>query len=232
MPTLDPSASFQASYLMSRDFKTQVTPNETQRTTLIVAGVYCIVLPILWHVPILSWIIYPFKLLTVGSHEAFLCLVSHALVGVLTCARIHPIDSELDPDESNPLASTGNGYDLQLLQYLLDQLAHYIPTILFTSSRLGLRLNALVPVDPLDGELNVSAHRDEVHIISLSRHNRTTSLALFDSELAHAHDGFDSCNNLKTADSSDSYQFPSHLPCRPSHYACSPGQTSLSFPPW
>ncbi|KAJ7577537.1 peptidase M50B-like-domain-containing protein [Mycena floridula] len=100
MPTLDPSASFQASYLMSRDFKTQITPNETQRTTLIVAGVYCIVIPILWHVPILSWIIYPFKLLTVGFHE-----MSHALVGVLTCARIHSI--ELDPDEGGATSMSG-----------------------------------------------------------------------------------------------------------------------------
>ncbi|BEJ06127.1 hypothetical protein CcaverHIS641_0306490 [Cutaneotrichosporon cavernicola] len=57
------------------------TPNPTQRVTLIVAGCY-----ILWHVPVLCELIYPFKLLTVGLHE-----MSHALAGVLTCARIESI---------------------------------------------------------------------------------------------------------------------------------------------
>ena len=35
-------------YLFARDFKTQVTPNETQRNTLIVAGVYIVAIAILW----------------------------------------------------------------------------------------------------------------------------------------------------------------------------------------
>jgi hypothetical protein len=34
--------------LFLRDFKTQVTPNETQRNTLIVAGVYVVAIFILW----------------------------------------------------------------------------------------------------------------------------------------------------------------------------------------
>lgn len=37
-----------SAYLFARDFQTQVTPNETQRNTLIVAGVYIIVIAILW----------------------------------------------------------------------------------------------------------------------------------------------------------------------------------------
>ena len=36
--------------LLLRDFKTQVTPNETQRNTLIVAGVYVVAIFILWWV--------------------------------------------------------------------------------------------------------------------------------------------------------------------------------------
>lgn len=36
--------------LFLRDFKTQVTPNETQRNTLIVAGVYVVAIFILWWV--------------------------------------------------------------------------------------------------------------------------------------------------------------------------------------
>jgi len=77
-----------------------LTPNSTQKTTLIVAAVYVVVIVILWHVPILSWIIYPFKLLTVGFHE-----MSHALAGVLTCARIRSI--ELDPDEGGATRMSG-----------------------------------------------------------------------------------------------------------------------------
>jgi len=86
--------------LFLRDFKTQVTPNETQRNTLIVAGVYVVAIFILWHLPYLNKIIYPFKLLTVGFHE-----MSHAIVGVLTCARIHSI--ELDPDEGGATSMSG-----------------------------------------------------------------------------------------------------------------------------
>jgi len=51
-------------------------------------------------VPYLNFIIYPFKLLTVGFHE-----MSHAFVGVLTCARIHSI--ELDPDEGGATSMSG-----------------------------------------------------------------------------------------------------------------------------
>jgi len=81
-------------------FGQRLTPTPTQRTTLIVAGVYVIVIAILWVVPFLSWIIYPFKLLTVGFHE-----MSHALAGVLTGAKIKSI--ELDPDEGGATRMSG-----------------------------------------------------------------------------------------------------------------------------
>ncbi|KAI0045139.1 hypothetical protein FA95DRAFT_1495908 [Auriscalpium vulgare] len=86
--------------IYSRDFASRVTPNPTQRTTLIVAGIYILVIAILWHVPFLNLIIYPFKLLTVGFHE-----MSHAFAGVLTCAHIHSI--ELDPDEGGATRMSG-----------------------------------------------------------------------------------------------------------------------------
>lgn len=82
------------------DIKTSLTPNDTQRVTLIIAGVYVIIIGLLWHIPFLSWIIYPFKLLTVGFHE-----MSHAFAGVLTCAKIHSI--ELDPDEGGATRMSG-----------------------------------------------------------------------------------------------------------------------------
>ncbi|TCD63273.1 hypothetical protein EIP91_005763, partial [Steccherinum ochraceum] len=56
-------------YLIARDAHASLAPNSTQRTTLIVAGVYIVVIAILWHVPYISFVIYPFKLLTVGFHE-------------------------------------------------------------------------------------------------------------------------------------------------------------------
>ncbi|KAF8590499.1 hypothetical protein K439DRAFT_1627777 [Ramaria rubella] len=86
--------------LQIRDATSQLTPNSTQRTTLIVAGVYVVAIAILWHVPVLSWIIYPFKLLTVGFHE-----MSHAIMGVLTCAKIYSL--ELDPDEGGATRMSG-----------------------------------------------------------------------------------------------------------------------------
>ncbi|KAJ7632215.1 peptidase M50B-like-domain-containing protein [Roridomyces roridus] len=87
-----------------RDVATTLTPNETQRNTLIVAGCYILIIGILWHVPYLNKIIYPFKLLTVGFHE-----MSHAIMGVLTCATVHSIT--LDPDEGGAtMLSGGNPY--------------------------------------------------------------------------------------------------------------------------
>ncbi|KAJ3827889.1 peptidase M50B-like-domain-containing protein [Lentinula raphanica] len=88
----------------TRDVQSTLTPNATQRTTLIVAGCYILVIGILWHIPILSWISemrHPFlRLLTVGFHE-----MSHAFMGVLTCAHIHSI--ELDPDEGGATSMSG-----------------------------------------------------------------------------------------------------------------------------
>ncbi|KAJ7074225.1 peptidase M50B-like-domain-containing protein [Mycena amicta] len=86
--------------LVARDAASVLAPSATQKTTLIVAGVYIIVIAILWHVPILNKIIYPFKLLTVGFHE-----MSHAIMGLLTCATIHSI--ELDPDEGGATSMSG-----------------------------------------------------------------------------------------------------------------------------
>ncbi|GBE82772.1 peptidase M50B-like-domain-containing protein [Sparassis latifolia] len=87
-------------YLTVRDARGTLTPNHTQQVTLIVAACYIVAIGILWHVPYLSLIIYPFKLLTVGFHE-----MSHAIMGVLTCAHIHSI--ELDPDEGGATRMSG-----------------------------------------------------------------------------------------------------------------------------
>ncbi|EPT00085.1 hypothetical protein FOMPIDRAFT_1163375 [Fomitopsis schrenkii] len=87
-------------YHTARSVEDTLKPSAEQRITLIVAGCYIIAIAILWHVPYLSAIIYPFKLLTVGFHE-----MSHAFMGVLTCAHIHSI--ELDPREGGETRMSG-----------------------------------------------------------------------------------------------------------------------------
>lgn len=77
-------------YLTRRASRIDPTPD--QRTVIIVACVYVVAIILLWNIPILKLIIYPFKLLTVSLHEA-----GHALAGVLTCARIESIT--LEPNE-------------------------------------------------------------------------------------------------------------------------------------
>lgn len=98
MPLLYPHDYDTTHELVARS--SDLTPNATQRTTLIIAGCYIIIIGILWHIPYLNLIIYPFKLLTVGFHE-----MSHAFMGVLTCAHIHSI--ELDPDEGGATTMSG-----------------------------------------------------------------------------------------------------------------------------
>lgn len=87
-------------YYPRRDVAEQLTPNDTQKVTLIVAACYIVAIAILWHVPILEKLIYPFKLLTVGLHE-----MSHALAGVLTCATVEKIT--LDPQEGGSTRMRG-----------------------------------------------------------------------------------------------------------------------------
>ena len=49
MPVFEELEARDFSHLYPRDFRSQVTPNATQRTTLIVAGVYIIAIAVLWY---------------------------------------------------------------------------------------------------------------------------------------------------------------------------------------
>ncbi|KAI9292665.1 hypothetical protein K502DRAFT_307466 [Neoconidiobolus thromboides FSU 785] len=69
-----------------------LVPSEKQKLTLIIIGVYIIAILILWNIPYLKLILYPFKLVTVAFHE-----LSHAAAGLCTGAKI--ISIEVDPDE-------------------------------------------------------------------------------------------------------------------------------------
>ncbi|KAG8848300.1 hypothetical protein FRC20_002601 [Serendipita sp. 405] len=55
--------------LEKRDVAERFTPNGAQKVTLIVAGCYIVGIAILWNVPYLKYLLYPFKLLTVALHE-------------------------------------------------------------------------------------------------------------------------------------------------------------------
>lgn len=47
---LDQSFASHPVYLVARDARERLTPNETQRNTLIAAGVYIVAIAILWYV--------------------------------------------------------------------------------------------------------------------------------------------------------------------------------------
>ncbi|CEH15410.1 hypothetical protein CBOM_03725 [Ceraceosorus bombacis] len=78
----------------------RITPTADQRTLIIVACVYAVVIAIIWHVPYIKLVIYPFKLLTVAFHE-----FGHAAVGLCTGAKIESI--ELDPNEGGATRMRG-----------------------------------------------------------------------------------------------------------------------------
>jgi len=86
--------------LISRDTSDRLDLTPDQRTRTIVACVYIPIIIILWNVPILKLLLYPFKLLTVAFHE-----FSHAFVGLLTCAKIESV--QLDPDEGGATRMRG-----------------------------------------------------------------------------------------------------------------------------
>ena len=50
MPYLDDVTARSTGQAWLRDFQSQIKPNDTQQNTLIVAGVYIIVIAILWYV--------------------------------------------------------------------------------------------------------------------------------------------------------------------------------------
>ncbi|KFA62735.1 hypothetical protein S40285_05040 [Stachybotrys chlorohalonatus IBT 40285] len=67
-------------------------PNHTQRVTLGVIGAYAVIIAILWNVPYLRMILWPFKMLVIAFHE-----FGHAITAVLTGGRVKSIS--LDPRE-------------------------------------------------------------------------------------------------------------------------------------
>ncbi|KAJ1652598.1 hypothetical protein IWQ61_007106 [Dispira simplex] len=81
-------------------FAEAVTPNDDQRILLYLIAGYSVAILILWNVPYLRVVLYPFKLFTVALHE-----FGHAAVGCCTGAKIHSI--EVNPNEGGLTRMSG-----------------------------------------------------------------------------------------------------------------------------
>jgi hypothetical protein len=57
---------------------------------LVLIGVYTLVIMLLWKVPFLHWLLFPFKVMTVGLHEW-----GHAIVCTLTGGKVEEIQLDL-----------------------------------------------------------------------------------------------------------------------------------------
>lgn len=108
-PELGPSAIHHLNNLLVRDLE---NPTKTQQITLGVIAAYVVVIAILWNVPYLKMILWPFKvcllaqappspqpsltgssqMLVIAFHE-----FGHAITAVLTGGRVKSIS--LDPNE-------------------------------------------------------------------------------------------------------------------------------------
>ncbi|KAF2737775.1 hypothetical protein EJ04DRAFT_510000 [Polyplosphaeria fusca] len=66
--------------------------NHTQGVTLGVIGAYVVVIAILWNVPYLRYVLWPFKMLVIAFHE-----FGHAITACCTGGRVKSIS--LDPHE-------------------------------------------------------------------------------------------------------------------------------------
>ncbi|SCV71487.1 BQ2448_3075 [Microbotryum intermedium] len=84
--------------LMRRNLS--LDPTDTQKATLGVIAAYVVIIAVLWHVPVLKWILYPLKMLTIAFHE-----FGHAATGCCTGARIKSIT--LDPREGGCTTMSG-----------------------------------------------------------------------------------------------------------------------------
>ncbi|EUC35460.1 hypothetical protein COCCADRAFT_90871 [Bipolaris zeicola 26-R-13] len=91
------ASSFEASssegvYARHAFAKRDLSVNHTQGVTLGVIGAYVVVIALLWNLPYVRWVLWPFKMLVIAFHE-----FSHAITAVCTGGRVESIS--LDPHE-------------------------------------------------------------------------------------------------------------------------------------
>ncbi|KAK4137503.1 hypothetical protein BT67DRAFT_438764 [Trichocladium antarcticum] len=70
----------------------ELTVNDAQKVTLGIIAAYVVAIAILWNVPYIKWVLWPFKMLVIAFHE-----FGHALACVATGGRVKSIS--LDPRE-------------------------------------------------------------------------------------------------------------------------------------
>ncbi|ERT01702.1 uncharacterized protein SPSK_07813 [Sporothrix schenckii 1099-18] len=69
-----------------------LTVNDTQKVTLGVIAAYVVAIALLWNIPYIKYILWPFKMLVIAFHE-----FGHAITAVLTGGRV--VSITLDPHE-------------------------------------------------------------------------------------------------------------------------------------
>jgi hypothetical protein len=69
-----------------------ISVNDTQKVTLGVIGAYVAIIALLWNIPYVRYVLWPFKMLVIAFHE-----FSHAFAAILTGGKVKSI--ELDPRE-------------------------------------------------------------------------------------------------------------------------------------
>jgi len=83
-----------APHLVNRSLQRRdgLTVNDAQKVTLGIIAAYVVAIAILWNVPYVRWVLWPFKMLVIAFHE-----FGHAIMCVLTGGRVKSIS--LDPRE-------------------------------------------------------------------------------------------------------------------------------------
>ncbi|KAL2755699.1 hypothetical protein ACRALDRAFT_1033337 [Sodiomyces alcalophilus JCM 7366] len=77
-----------------------LTTNHTQRVTLGVIAAYVVAIAILWNIPVVSYILWPFKMLVIAFHE-----FGHAFAAVCTGGKV--VGITLDPREGGETRMIG-----------------------------------------------------------------------------------------------------------------------------
>lgn len=90
---------FEASNILARSLN-HLKVNDTQRVTLIMITIYTIVIALLWNIPYVRWVLWPFKMLTIAFHE-----FGHAIAARMTGGRVKSIT--LDPHEGGVTQMVG-----------------------------------------------------------------------------------------------------------------------------
>ncbi|POS84060.1 hypothetical protein EPUL_004908, partial [Erysiphe pulchra] len=92
-------AYFEASHILRRSL-IHFEVSDTQKLTLVVISIYIIVIALLWNIPYIRWVLWPFKMLTIAFHE-----FGHAMATLMTGGQVKSIT--LNPHEGGATRIVG-----------------------------------------------------------------------------------------------------------------------------